>query len=142
MIEVNQSLIIQIVNFIIFLVIVNYLIFKPVVRVLDERRQRIDGTMEQAQQMEAEIQRRLEEYEARIQEAKGQAADEKERLRRDGESISKEIVEKARTELARDIPIIRKQIVSEMERVRRELDKRAHDMARDIACRVLGREIA
>jgi len=142
MIEINQSLIIQIVNFIIFLIILNYLIFKPVVRVLEERSQRIDGSMEQARLMEAEIQKKLEEYERRIQEAKSQAADEKERLRRQGESISKDIVEKARKELGRDIPIIRKQIASETDRVRRELEKRAQDMARDIACRVLGREIS
>ncbi len=142
MIEINQSLLIQIVNFIIFLIILNYLIFKPVVRVLEERSQRIDGSMEQARLMEAEIQKKLEDYERRIQEAKSQAADEKERLRRQGESISKDIVEKARKELARDIPIIRKQIASETDRVRRELEKRAQDMARDIACRVLGREIS
>lgn len=142
MIEINQSLIIQIVNFLIFLFILNYLIFKPIVRVINERRQRIEGTIGKAQLMEAEIQKKLEEYEGRIQEAKGQAANEKERLRRQGESVSKEIVEKARTELARDIPIIRRQIVSEADRVRRELEKMAQDMARDIACRVLGREIS
>ena len=142
MIELNQSLIIQIVNFIIFLFILNYLIFKPVVRVLNERRERIDGTMEKAQLLEAEVQKKLEEYEQRIEEAKSQAANEKERLRRQGESISKEMVEKARKELARDIPIIRKQIAGETDRARRELEKMAQEMARDVACRVLGREIS
>lgn len=142
MIELNQSLIIQIVNFIIFLFILNYLIFKPVVRVLNERRERIDGTMEKAQLLEAEVQKKLEGYEERIEEAKSQAANEKERLRRQGESISKEMVEKARKELARDIPIIRKQIAGETDRARRELEKMAQEMARDVACRVLGREIS
>jgi F-type H+-transporting ATPase subunit b len=142
MIEIDQTLIIQIVNFIIFLVILNYLIFKPVVRVLDERRDRIDGTRERAQQMEAEIQTKLEAYEERIQEAKSRAVHEKETFRREAESLSKETVEKARRELARDIPIIRKQIASETDRARQELEKTAQDMARDIACRVLGRKIS
>lgn len=141
MIEINQSLIIQIVNFLIFLFIINHLIFKPIVRVINERRERIDGTMDKARLMEIEVQKKLEAYEQRIQEAKSRAANEKERLRRQGESTSKEIVEKARTELARDIPIIRKQIASETERVRRELEKKAQEMATDIACRILGREI-
>ncbi len=142
MIEINQSLVIQIVNFIIFLWILNYLIFKPIVRVLNERRERIQGTSEKARLMEAEIQKKLEEYEAKIQAAKGQAANEKERVRRQGEDVAKEIVERARTEMARDIPIIRKQIASEAERVRGELEQRAQEMAREIACRVLGREIS
>jgi F-type H+-transporting ATPase subunit b len=142
MIEIDQSLLIQIVNFIIFLLIVNYLIFRPVVRVLDDRHQRIDGTMEQAQSMEGEIEKRLEEYETRIQEAKSQAANEKEGLRREAERLSKEIVEKAREELARDIPILRMQIASETDRVRLELQQKAQDMSRDIACRLLGREIS
>jgi len=142
MIEINQSLVIQIVNFIIFLWILNYLIFKPIVRVLNERRERIEGTSEKARLMEAEIQKKLEEYEAKIQEAKGQAANEKERVRRQGEDLAKEIVERARTEMARDIPIIRKQIAGEAERVKGELEQRAQEMAREIACRVLGREIS
>ncbi|NIS69610.1 MAG: hypothetical protein GTO12_11855 [Proteobacteria bacterium] len=141
MIEINQSLIIQIVNFIIFLWILNYLIFKPIVRVLNERRERIEGQVEKARDMEAEIQKKLEEYEARIQDAKGQAANEKERFRRQGENMAKEVLEKARAEMARDIPIIRKQIAGETERVRRELEQRAQEVAREIACRVLGREI-
>lgn len=141
MIEINQSLIIQIVNFIIFLWILNYLIFKPIVRVLNERHQRIEGTTETARLMEADIEKKLEEYEARIQEAKGQAATEKEHVRKQGENAAKEIVEKARTEMARDIPIIRKQIANDADRVRRELEKKAQEMAREIACRVLGREI-
>ena len=142
MIEINQSLIIQIVTFVIFLWIVNYLVFKPIVSVLDERRQRIEGTVEKAQLMEAEIQKKLEEYEQRIEAAKVQAAHEKERIRRQGERVAKEIVEKARTELARDIPIIRRQIANETDRTRRDLERLAQEMARDIACRVLGREIS
>jgi F-type H+-transporting ATPase subunit b len=142
MIEVDQSLFIQILNFLIFLLILNYLVFKPVVRVLEERRERIDGKLEKAQTMEAEIQKKLEQYEARIREARTRAAQEKEKLRREGESISKEIVEKARTELARDIPIIRDQVAGETARVRQELEKTTQNMARDIACRILGREIS
>lgn len=142
MIEINQSLIVQIVTFVIFLWIVNYLVFKPIVSVLNERRQRIEGTVEKAELMEAEIQKKLEEYEGRIEEAKVQAAHEKEGIRRQGESAAKEIVEKARTELARDIPIIRRQIATETDRTRRELERLAQEMARDIACRVLGREIS
>lgn len=142
MIEINQSLIIQLVTFLIFLWIINYLVFKPVVRVLNERRQRIEGTAEKAQLMEAEIQSKLEEYDARIQEAKAQAAHEKEKVRRYGEGLAKEIVEKARTELARDIPIIRRQIAGETERTRHELERLAEQMARDIAGRVLGRDIS
>ncbi len=142
MIEINQSLIIQIITFIIFIWILDYLVFKPIVRVLDERRERIDGTMEKARLMEAEIQKKLDEYEERIQEAKSQAAYEKERIRREGESVAKAIVERARTELARDIPIIRRQIANEADRTRRELERRAHEVGRDIACRILGREIS
>jgi len=141
MIEIDQSLVLQIVNFIIFLVILNYLIFKPVVRVLEERRQRIDGTMEKAQEMESEIEKKLEEYEGRINEAKALAANEREALRREGENLSEEIVEKARMALARDIPIVRDQIARESDRVRRELESKAHIVAKDIASRVLGRDI-
>ena len=142
MIEIDQSLIIQIVNFIIFLFILNYLIFKPIVRIIEERRERIEGTMEKAQVIEADVQEKLEACETRVQEAKTQAASEKERLRRGAEDLSKEIVEKARTELARDLPIIRKQIANEADRVRHELERKTHDIARDIACRVLGRKIS
>ncbi|MBW2056393.1 MAG: ATP synthase F0 subunit B [Deltaproteobacteria bacterium] len=142
MIEINQSLIIQIVNFLIFIFILNELIFKPVVRVMNQRRERIEGTMERAGLMGKEAQEKFEAYERRISEAKTQAAGEKERLRRHGETLSKEIVEKARAELARDIPIIRRQIAEERDRVRRELDRKAQDMAREIACRILGREIS
>jgi F-type H+-transporting ATPase subunit b len=141
MIQIDQTLIIQIVNFIIFLFIVNYLIFKPIVRVIDERRERIEGTTGKARLMEAEFQKKLQDYEGRIQEAKAQAASEKDTLRRQGESLSKEIVEKARTELARDIPIIRRQIATETDQARRKLEKMAQDMAKDIARQILGREI-
>ncbi|MBW2086726.1 MAG: ATPase, partial [Deltaproteobacteria bacterium] len=58
MIEINASLFIQVVNFLLMLLVLNYLLYRPIQGVLRQRREKIDG-------FESDIERLIEKAENR-----------------------------------------------------------------------------
>ena len=65
MIELNQTLILQIIGFFVLLYILNRLLYRPLQEILAEREKRISGTLSEASNIEEEVQKGLVDYERR-----------------------------------------------------------------------------
>lgn len=156
------GLIAQLVNFLILIVLLRLFLWKPVLRVLDERKRRIQEGMQaaeraatQASASEAEAQRALAEARAEGQQAIARAQETAARLREELEARAREqadqIVTRAREEVAQErdqaIQQLRQEFASlamtAAERViNQSLDRQAHQRLIDevLASSELGRQ--
>ena len=69
MVDINGTLLIQIVNFLIFVAILGHFCYKPVIKVLDERKQHIKNDLDSAANNRADAEKLKESYEAQLRDA-------------------------------------------------------------------------
>ena len=73
MVDINGTLLIQIVNFLIFVAILGHFCYKPVIKVLDERKQHIKNDLDSAANNRADAEKLKESYEAQLRDAEVRA---------------------------------------------------------------------
>jgi F-type H+-transporting ATPase subunit b len=52
--ELNYSFFFQVVNFLVLIAVLNWLLVKPTLKILEERRQQVEGSEEEAKRLKAE----------------------------------------------------------------------------------------
>jgi F-type H+-transporting ATPase subunit b len=131
-------LISQIVNFVLLLVLLRVFLYKPILKMLDERRQRIAQGMEKAEQADKELARAQEAHAEKVAEAReeaqgiraeAQAAAEKERTR---------VLEEARKEALAIQADARAHLDLERQRMLKELRGQVVTLAIAAANKVVG----
>jgi len=141
MIDIDVTLFIQLANFLVLIVILSRILYRPLLRVLEERRQRTEGTRAQVDQVDEQRDELLASYEADIavahsaaratvQERAGQAEAEVEHLLAEVRGQ----VDKEATEAAEALQRRRDELTAELAP---DTDALAHQ----IAAKVLGRPV-
>jgi F-type H+-transporting ATPase subunit b len=106
-----------------------------------ERHDRIDGTLERAEQARAEARRADQEYRVRISQAREEAARIRDAAREEGRRHSEEVLAEAREEAARIVAQGRGELDEERSRLRTDLQPDIARLSRQLAGRILGREV-
>lgn len=127
--------------FALLVVPVNLLILKPLLRVLDERVERIEGVRVRAERLEKDADEVYEQYEQAIREVRQQA--ELDRRSQIGHA-REQTLEKtgaARVDAEGEIERARGELAASIASARGALRAEARNLARDVAARVLGRAL-
>mgnify|MGYP004444760099 CR=1 FL=1 len=101
MINIDITLLIQLVNFLVTLVIINYLIVRPIRCVLARRRAANDAMKESAKAYADEAMRKMEGYTARIAQARADVAALRENVKLAAGQRVQETIQKANEEARR-----------------------------------------
>ncbi|MCD2190158.1 F0F1 ATP synthase subunit B [Actinomycetospora soli] len=109
--------------------------------VYTERHDRIDGTLERAEQARAEARRADQEYRTRIGEAREEAARIRDAAREEGRRHSEEVLAAAREESSQLVAEGRGELDEERSRLRTDLQPDIARLSRDLAGRILGRQV-
>lgn len=129
----------QVVNFLILLWILNKFLYKPVMKVLEERRKRIEDSLNNAQ----EIEKRLEETNVKADEILAKASSEGQKIIDDAKSQANQIVEDAKVQAEivsqKILAGARVQIEVERENMRWELQKELSRLVVLIVQKVTGK---
>lgn len=141
MIELNLAFVIQIINFGILVLVLNIFLYKPLRKVLSERRQVVDGAREKALAVDAEVQEKMAQYEARLRDAKAGAAAQRAESLKQAQAEETAVLEKARKESSDSLASIRSRIGSEAAEARELLKKQAEVLSGDICEKILGRSL-
>lgn len=141
MLELNLTFFIQMINFLVFIFLINWLLVKPILRVLDERRSRVEGNEEEADRLIAESERIFSEYETTLKEARLEANREKERLRSEGIERETEIIKTAKEESKKMTDKLKEEIAKESETALSKMKSEADVLSKVIAEKILEREI-
>ncbi len=139
--NVNLTIIMQIVNFGALLAILYLLLWEPLTRFLDERSQSIQNDIESAKNKKAKADKVLREYRETLHDARDEVASLIEEGRRRGEEKEREVIEEARREAGRIKKRTEAELRGEVEAARRELRKDFAAVSVSIAEKILTREI-
>jgi F-type H+-transporting ATPase subunit b len=131
----------QMALFLVLLVILKPTLFDPMLKLFAEREIRIDGAKDEARKLDKKSSEAKADYEAAMQKAREAGNAEQEKLRGEALKTENEILARVRESTAKTLDEGRKQAQAEVVRARSLLREQSKDLAREIASRVLGREV-
>jgi len=128
--------------FAILIVPVNTLLFKPIFRVIEDREDRIDGTLSRAERLGTESEELLARYDGAIAEVRDEAERERKRSHSDARARAAAEIDRARAAAEREIESARSRVQQILEEVRPTIRTQAEELAGQVAERILGRPLS
>jgi F-type H+-transporting ATPase subunit b len=141
MIELNFTLIIQLVIVLSLMGILTQMVFKPFINVLQERKNRIEGTEQKAKDLQQQADELIERYREAITAAQAQGASIRDEIRKTSMMEEMAILEKAMGEANRLIQEVKGRITEESRTARVDLRLLAQNLSREITEKILGRSM-
>ncbi len=141
MINLDLAFAVQIVNFGLLVLILNQFLYKPIRALLAQRRQEIQSARERALAVDQQVQEKVAQYEARLQEAKSVVGARRAELVKEAQQEESSLLDKARAEAAASVAAIRERVAKESADARLALQKQAEGLSDDIWATILGRSL-
>jgi len=135
------GLLAQFINFILLLLILRAIAYKPILRMLDQRSERIRESMERAEAVKQQAARTEEEFARRLAEARREGQEIVAQAEKIADRLRQEEMEKTRQEVDQLRAKALEDIERERERAVTELRKQVADLALFAAGRVVGRSL-
>jgi F-type H+-transporting ATPase subunit b len=140
-IDLDGTVFVQLILFFVAFGVLYVLVFKPMVTLLEAREEAIDGAKDQAAHLEAEVREKQAAFEAELRKVKGSSNEERERLRAEGQEIERSLLDRVRAETQSVVAEAKTRLDSEAALARQELAAQRSQLAREIASKLLGREV-
>jgi len=131
----------QIGLFVVLMLVLKPMLFDPMMALFQAREERIDGAKKQAREIDQKSANALSTYEAEMAKARASANAERDKLRAEGMKMENEILAKVRAATAQALEEGKKKAHDEAQKVRATLQGESPALAKDLASRVLGREV-
>ncbi len=125
---------------IVFIVLAKYA-FPRINRGLEERRQKIQGDLEGAEEARREAETSLERYRQQLEEARGEASRIIDEARKTAESMRRDMLAKAEHEASQVVARAQEEIRAERDRAFQELRAQLGELSVDLAARVVGESL-
>ena len=138
---IPHEIVVGVVVFAVLYFVLSKVLLPKLDAVYAERHDRIDGTLERAEQARAEARRADQEYRTRIGEAREEASRIRDGAREEGRRHSEEVLAEAREEAAQLVAEGRGELDQERSRLRSDLQPDIARLSRDLAGRILGRRV-
>ncbi|MFH0845308.1 MAG: hypothetical protein V1930_07510 [Pseudomonadota bacterium] len=141
MLEINFSLVIQIVNFLVLLFLLNIFLYRPIRKILSERH----NEMTSLQDMIGDFQTKLSQYkndlEGKTLGARKEGFKEKEDLKNVGLEEERTLLQGAMSSAEQKMGTAREEIKGKMVDVRQSLQSEVDSFSKELAEKILGRSI-
>ncbi len=138
MLDLNITMLIQMVNFFIALYVLNVLLIRPIRAILQERRAKVDGLVDAADGFEREAQERLDAYQAELSRARQEGSALRDAARSEGVKQQQEIVSAAGRTAQAELAKAQEAFRAEADATLNELKKQVSGLADKLATRVMG----
>lgn len=132
----------QMVVFAVLIIVLKPLLFDPVLGLFQEREKRTEGARGEARRMQEKAGELLREYEREMEKVHRVAAEERDRMRAETARLEAKELAEARAVADKIIEEGRQRIAEEIHEIKFDLGRNSERLAREIAGRVLGREIS
>jgi len=140
-IDFDRTVFVQMGLFVLLMLVLAPVLFRPLLRLFEERENRTEGAREEARAMQEKAATLLARYEDELGRVQQVALAEREKLRTETLRLEAKILEEARVATTKIVDDGRKRVESEMSRMKAELEQQSTVITREIALRVLGREV-
>ena len=141
LLDINGTLIAEIIAFLLMLGVLARWVYPPIVRAAEARQKQIKAQLDQAEKARQEAEQRLNEASAAIQEAREEAGRIIERANRAAERIQQEAQEKAREEARRIVEAARRDVDAERQRAIQAIRLQMADLVTDAVRKIVGESL-
>jgi F-type H+-transporting ATPase subunit b len=141
LISINETIVVQMVSFLIFLFIINRVMFRPLKRALAERGQYIESLQAGIAQSETRLHMVTNQIKESEAIAKAEAIDAAKAVELSGKQRADEIVAATREDVAAQIEKAHAEIDTQVETASRDMEKEAESLAVSIMERLLDRKL-
>jgi len=142
LIDIDATAIVQFALFLILMFVANKLMFQPYLALRERRKAGIDGARAEAERMTAQADAKLADYEKQLGVARNRANEEGRKVRAEAVTHEREVTDKARATAQTAIDEAQAKMRGETEAARGQLMPQADAIAKQIASKLLGREVA
>lgn len=141
MVNVDITVVFQIINFLLLVFILTKLLYKPILGMLEKRQEYIKESLLTADREKEEAQKLLEEYKAQLAEAKKEAYRITQEAQKYGEELKREIETAAQERAKTIVENAQKEIEREKEKALVEIREQIIDLSLDAAGVILKKEL-
>lgn len=141
MIQLNFTLLIQLVNFLVLLFLLNAILYKPIMAKVREREARMRGDREKAEQLARSVEQQENRHQEELAKARQAAAKEKAVLLAEAKSKESVILKKARSDAGSIVEEMKVSIQQQVGEARSALKEQMTPLARSIVEKILGRSM-
>jgi len=142
MIDIDWTLIAQIVNVLVLVFLLNVVLFRPIRNSLKVRQARMQADEDAAAQLAEKSQGVAGEIQENLTAARRQGLGQKEALRAEGSQAETSLLEKVKQEVDTEWARVEKKIKEDVGKARKTLKGQAQSFAQVMAVKILGREIS
>ncbi len=142
MIEINWTLIAQIINVLVLVFLLNMVLFRPIRQGLKQRQARMGAFEGDISQLEGQQQGLAGQIQESLAEARKQGAGSREALRQEGAQAEASLMEQVKKEVEAEWGKVEKKIKKDVGKARESLKAQAQSFAEALASKILGRELS
>jgi len=142
LIDIDLTVIVQFVLFLVLFIASNALLFQPYLRLRERRRAGIEGARAEAERMTAQADAKLADYEKGMASARDRGNEEGRKVRAEASAHERQVTDAARATAAKAMDDAQTTMRAETTAARAQLMPQADAIARRIASKLLGREVA
>lgn len=138
-IDIDGTVLVQMVAFLFVVVFLHYVLFRPFLRAYDARQEGVQGSREEAAELDARAALMLNEIETKMTSARREATEIRESLRNQGVEEQNEIIDEVRDELSAKLAQERETIAGQVATARQQLQARSELLAQSMVDKILPR---
>ena len=139
MVDINVTVIPQIINFLILIFAMNIVCYKPIRKILLARKAKVDGLAGDIASATEDSEEKDKAFSQGVREARAKGQKEKEALLNEAGEEEKVIVGKIMEKAREDMATVKEQITKETDEVKAALEKEVDAFADAITQKILGR---
>ena len=139
LISINETLIVQIISFLIFLFIINRIMFRPLRHVMDERKSHIDQIQQDIDNARSEYETLTDQIKTRENEVRNEASQQRLQLTDSGQQQANDIIASTREEINALKIKTEKEVDHQLEVARKRIQIEAEDLSKKVIAAVLYR---
>lgn len=140
-IDVDGTLIIQLGIFTLLFLILQKLVFGPMLKLFAAREASIDGARDEAKRIEREVAGSGAKMDDDLRRVRAQASEERDRLRGEGLKLERTLLDNVRRETQGTLANAKRRLDDEAASVRVDMKVQVPRLSKEIASRLLGREV-
>jgi F-type H+-transporting ATPase subunit b len=142
LIDIDLTVFVQFGLFLVLFVVANKFLFQPYLALRERRKAGIDGARAEADRMTAQADAKLADYDKQLVGARDRANEAGRKVRAEAAANEKDTTDKARSAAQKSIDEAAAKMRAETAAARAQLMPQADALAKQIATKLLGREVA
>ncbi len=142
LIDIDWTVLVQFALFLLLFWVSNVFLFQPYLELRERRKAGMEGARAEAERMTASADAKLVDYEKQLTAARSRANDEGRKVRAEAAAHEKQVTDAARAETQKAVDEATARMKMETEAARMQLLPQANALAKQIASRLLGREVS